>query len=34
MTRVLVIEGSGKLWGSERALLDLLDALTTVGCRP
>jgi hypothetical protein len=27
MTRVLVIEGSGKWWGSERVLLDLLDAL-------
>ena len=27
MTRVLVIEGSGNLWGSERALLDLLDVL-------
>jgi glycosyltransferase involved in cell wall biosynthesis len=25
--RVLVIEGSGNLWGSERALLDLLDGL-------
>jgi hypothetical protein len=27
MTRVLVLEGLGKLWGSERALLDLLEAL-------
>src|SRR6516225_5496965 len=27
MTRTLVIEGSGELWGSERALLDLLDVL-------
>lgn len=27
MTRALVIEASGNLWGSERALLDLLDAL-------
>ena len=27
MTRALVIEASSKLWGSERALLDLLDAL-------
>jgi glycosyltransferase involved in cell wall biosynthesis len=29
MTRALVIEASGNLWGSERALLDLLDALPT-----
>jgi glycosyltransferase involved in cell wall biosynthesis len=29
MTRALVIEGSGSLWGSERALLDLLDGLPT-----
>jgi glycosyltransferase involved in cell wall biosynthesis len=27
MTRALIIEASGNLWGSERALLDLLDAL-------
>jgi Glycosyl transferases group 1 len=27
MTRTLVIEASGNLWGSERALLDLLDTL-------
>ena len=27
MTRALVIDASGKLWGSERALLDLLHAL-------
>jgi glycosyltransferase involved in cell wall biosynthesis len=27
MTRVLVIEPSGNLWGSERALLDLLDSI-------
>jgi glycosyltransferase involved in cell wall biosynthesis len=27
MTRALVIESSGNLWGSERALLDLLDSL-------
>lgn len=27
MTRALVMEASGKLWGSERAMLDLLDAL-------
>ncbi len=27
MKRALVIEASGNLWGSERALLDLLDAL-------
>lgn len=27
MTRALVIEASGNLWGSERALLDLLDGL-------
>lgn len=30
MTRVLVIEGSGNLWGSERALLDLLEGMTDV----
>ncbi len=30
MTRILVIEPSGNLWGSERALLDLLDNLTGV----
>jgi glycosyltransferase involved in cell wall biosynthesis len=30
MTRALVIEASGSLWGSERALLDLLDAVPTV----
>lgn len=29
MTRVLVIEPSGNLWGSERALLDLLDGIGT-----
>jgi glycosyltransferase involved in cell wall biosynthesis len=27
MTRVLVIEGAGNLWGSERALLDLIRSL-------
>ena len=27
MTRILVIEASGNLWGSERALLDLLDTV-------
>ena len=27
MTRVLVVEAAGNLWGSERALLDLLDGL-------
>jgi glycosyltransferase involved in cell wall biosynthesis len=27
MTRALVIEGSGNLWGSERALLDLLSCM-------
>lgn len=30
MTRVLVIEGAGNLWGSERALLDLLDGMPDV----
>jgi len=30
MTRVLVIEASGNLWGSERALLDLLDGMRTM----
>jgi glycosyltransferase involved in cell wall biosynthesis len=30
MTRALVIEPSGNLWGSERALLDLLDGLRAV----
>jgi glycosyltransferase involved in cell wall biosynthesis len=30
MTRVLVIEAAGNLWGSERALLDLLQGLKTV----
>jgi glycosyltransferase involved in cell wall biosynthesis len=30
MTRALVIEASGNLWGSERALLDLLGALPTL----
>jgi glycosyltransferase involved in cell wall biosynthesis len=29
MTRVLVIEPSGNLWGSERALLDVLDGIGT-----
>jgi hypothetical protein len=27
MSRILVVEASGNLWGSERALLDLLDAI-------
>ena len=27
MTRVLIVEAAGNLWGSERALLDLLDGL-------
>lgn len=30
MTRVLVIEGAGNLWGSERALLDLVNGLSTL----
>lgn len=30
MTRTLVIEASGNLWGSERALLDLLDSMPTM----
>lgn len=30
MTRILVVEPSGNLWGSERALLDLLDNLAGV----
>jgi len=30
MTRVLIVEGAGNLWGSERALLDLLDSLTNI----
>jgi glycosyltransferase involved in cell wall biosynthesis len=30
MTRALVIEPAGNLWGSERALLDLLDGLDAV----
>lgn len=30
MIRVLIIEGSGNLWGSERALLDLLDSMPNV----
>ena len=30
MTRVLVIEPSGSMWGSERALLDLLSALRNI----
>ncbi|MFZ3236301.1 MAG: glycosyltransferase family 4 protein [Stellaceae bacterium] len=30
MTRALVIEPAGNLWGSERALLDLLDGLQAV----
>lgn len=30
MTRALVIESSGNLWGSERALLDLLDGMPEV----
>jgi glycosyltransferase involved in cell wall biosynthesis len=30
MTRALVVEPSGNLWGSERALLDLLDGLDAV----
>jgi glycosyltransferase involved in cell wall biosynthesis len=30
MKRALVIEGSGNLWGSERALLDLLGSLHTL----
>lgn len=37
MTRVLVIEPAGNKWGSERALLDLLDGLDTTGfavCMP
>jgi len=31
MPRVLVIEAAGNLWGSERALLDLLDGLGRLG---
>ncbi|MGA7713408.1 MAG: glycosyltransferase [Rhizomicrobium sp.] len=27
MSRILVVDGAGNLWGSERALLDLLDAV-------
>lgn len=38
MTRVLIIESSGNLWGSERALLDLLagipDVKAAVVCPP
>jgi glycosyltransferase involved in cell wall biosynthesis len=30
VTRALIIEGSGNLWGSERALLDLLKAMPTL----
>ena len=30
MTRVLVMEASGNLWGSERALLDLIDHMPTI----
>ena len=28
MTRVLIVEGSGNLWGSERSLLDLLNGMS------
>jgi hypothetical protein len=37
MTRALLIEASGNLWGYERALLDLLGAvpmLEAAVCRP
>src|SRR4051812_7722572 len=30
MIRVLVVESAGNLWGSERALLDLLDYLSDI----
>ena len=30
MTRVLVIEAAGNLWGSERALLDLLECMSSL----
>lgn len=30
MTKALVIEGAGRLWGSERALLDLIDAAQVI----
>jgi len=30
MRRVLVVEASGDLWGSERALLDMLDSMPTL----
>ena len=30
MTKVLVIEAAGNLWGSERALLDLIDHMLAI----
>ena len=30
MTRALIIDAGGKLWGSERALLDLIDVLSAI----